>query len=64
MLPSRLFFDDSFFKGEENIKCDVYEKDGKVCDYDFKTVCIHGKIYCTGIGRAASYRIPGQGHRR
>ena len=30
MLPSRLFFDDSFFKGEENIKCDVYEKDGKV----------------------------------
>ena len=31
MLPSRLFFDDSFFKGEENIKCDVYEKDGKVC---------------------------------
>ncbi len=29
MLPSRLFFDDSFFKGEENIKCDVYEKDGK-----------------------------------
>lgn len=31
MLPSRLFFDDSFFKGEENIKCDVYEKDGKTC---------------------------------
>ena len=30
MLPSRLFFDDSFFKGEENIKSDVYEKDGKI----------------------------------
>ena len=30
MLPSRLFFDDNFFKGEENIKCDVYEKDGKI----------------------------------
>ena len=25
MLPSRLFFDDNFFKGEENIKCDVGE---------------------------------------
>lgn len=31
MLPSRLFFDDSFFKGEESIKCDVFEKDGNVC---------------------------------
>lgn len=30
MLPSRLFFDDSFFKGEEIVKCDVFEKDGKV----------------------------------
>ena len=30
MLTSRLFFDDSFFKGEENIKTDVYEKDGKI----------------------------------
>lgn len=30
MLPSRLFFDDNFFKGEENIKSDVYEKDGKL----------------------------------
>ena len=30
MLPSRLFFDDSFFKGEETVKCDVFEKDGKV----------------------------------
>ena len=30
MLPSRLFFDDNFFKGEENIKTDVYEKDGKI----------------------------------
>lgn len=30
MLPSRLFFDDSFFKGEETVKCDVFEKEGKV----------------------------------
>lgn len=30
MLPSRMFFDDSFFKGEEKIKCDVYEKEGKI----------------------------------
>lgn len=30
MLPSRLFFDDSFFKGDESIKSDVYEKDGKL----------------------------------
>lgn len=30
MLPSRLFFDDNFFKGEENIKSDVYEKEGKL----------------------------------
>ena len=30
MLPSRLFFDDSFFKGEEIVKCDVFEKDGKI----------------------------------
>ncbi len=30
MLPSRLFFDDSFFKGDENIKSDIYEKDGKL----------------------------------
>ncbi len=30
MLPSRLFFDDSFFKGENNVKSDVFEKDGKV----------------------------------
>ena len=29
MLPSR-FFDDNFFKGEEKIKTDIYEKDGKV----------------------------------
>ena len=29
MLPSRLFFDDSFFKGEETVKCDV-EKEGKI----------------------------------
>lgn len=30
MLPSRMFFDDSFFKGEEKIRCDVFEKDGKI----------------------------------
>lgn len=30
MLPSRLFFDDSFFKGDESIKSDIYEKDGKL----------------------------------
>ena len=30
MMPSRIFFDDSFFKGEEKIKSDVYEKDGKM----------------------------------
>ena len=30
MLPSRLFFDDSFFKEEETVKCDVFEKDGKI----------------------------------
>ncbi len=30
MLPSRLFFDDSFFKGEDKIKTDVYEKEGKI----------------------------------
>ena len=30
MLPSRLFVDDSFFKGEETVKCDVFEKDGKI----------------------------------
>lgn len=30
MLPNRLFFDDSFFKGEDSVKSDVFEKDGKV----------------------------------
>lgn len=30
MLPSRLFFDDSFFKGDESIKSDIYEKDGNI----------------------------------
>ena len=30
MLPSRIFFDDSLFKGEETVKCDVFEKDGKI----------------------------------
>ena len=30
MLPNRIFFDDSFFKGEESIKSDVFEKDGKI----------------------------------
>lgn len=29
-MPSRIFFDDSFFKGEEKVKSDVYEKDGKM----------------------------------
>ncbi len=30
MLTNRLFFDDSLFKGEDNVKCDVYEKGGNV----------------------------------
>ena len=30
MLPSRIFFDDDFFKGEEKVRTDVYEKDGRV----------------------------------
>lgn len=30
MLPSRIFFDDEFFKGEEKIKTDIYEKNGRV----------------------------------
>jgi len=30
MLPSRMFFDDDFFKGEEKVKTDVYEKEGKL----------------------------------
>ena len=30
MLPSRIFFDDDFFKGEDKVRTDVYEKDGKV----------------------------------
>ena len=30
MLPSRIFLDDDFFKSEEKIRTDVYEKDGKV----------------------------------
>lgn len=30
MLTNRLFFDDNFFRGEDNIKSDVYEKDGNV----------------------------------
>lgn len=30
MLPNRMFFDDNFFKGEETIKSDVYEKDGTI----------------------------------
>lgn len=30
MLPSRLFFDDSFFKGDDNIKSDIYEKDNRL----------------------------------
>lgn len=30
MMPSRIFFDDSFFSKEESIKSDVYEKDGNI----------------------------------
>ena len=30
MLPSRLFFDYSFFKGDESIKSDIYETDGNI----------------------------------
>ena len=30
MLPSRMFFDEDFFKGEEKVKTDVYEKEGKL----------------------------------
>ncbi len=30
MLPSKMFFDDDFFKVEEKVKTDVFEKDGKV----------------------------------
>lgn len=30
MLPSRMFFDDNFFKGEEKVKTDMYEKDDKL----------------------------------
>lgn len=30
MLPSRMFFDEDFFKGEEKVKTDVYEKEGKI----------------------------------
>ena len=30
MLSSRMFFDDDFFKGEEKVKTDVYEKNGRV----------------------------------
>lgn len=30
MLPSRMFFDDDFFKGEEKVRTDVYEKEGRV----------------------------------
>ena len=30
MLPSIIFFDDDFFKGEEKVRTDVYEKDGRV----------------------------------
>lgn len=30
MLTNRLFLDDNFFRGEEIIKSDVYERDGKV----------------------------------
>lgn len=30
MLPSKIFFDDNFFKGEEKVRTDVYEKDGRI----------------------------------
>lgn len=30
MLPNRMFLDDDFFKSEEKIKTDLYEKDGKL----------------------------------
>lgn len=30
MLPSRMFFDEDFFKGDEKVKTDVYEKEGKL----------------------------------
>lgn len=30
MLPSRIFFDNDFFKEEGKVKTDVYEKDGKM----------------------------------
>ena len=31
MLPSRFLFDDDFFKGEEKVKTDIYEKEDKIC---------------------------------
>jgi len=30
MLPSRMFLDEDFFKSEEKIKTDLYEKEGKL----------------------------------
>lgn len=30
MLPNRIFLDEEFFKGEDKIRTDLYEKDGKV----------------------------------
>ncbi len=30
MLPSRMFFDEEFFKGEEKVRTDVYEKNDRI----------------------------------
>lgn len=30
MLPSRMFLDEDFFKGEDKVRTDVYEKEGRV----------------------------------
>ena len=31
------------------------DKNGKICNYHFPTVCFYGKINCTGTGRTASH---------
>lgn len=48
MLPSRMFFDDMFDNAlsESKMKCDIYEKDGRVIvemdapGYDKKDICV------------------------
>ena len=30
MLTNRFFLDDNFFKGEEGVRSDIYEKDGNI----------------------------------